>query len=364
MALFAAESPSLERPSPRRGRCARLIATAFSSTASASTALRLAPRLRASPSSVASASVSALSVVRRFMIHDATTSDGRFRSTATSPRPAPPARRCLPPLRHLSPPPPLSSGSPPPTPSEPAPPRQPGSPRWLSPFSLARENRDPSTLSLALEGSRTAPPALKASRALLVPPGSWPSVTLCNRRPSRYLSDDVNGARSSSLADGADPTAVRAAQRASGTFPAPGSGRSHLLPRSFASRHPPPAVPPPPATPPARAGLSRGTGRPQSPPCPPTTPTTSITPAGPASVAAPAQPFLAPTRPPLTPQRPPTAPSPSSPRPTPGTEPPHDPCASADQDHLGLGVGIGEGAIRRQGRHTEPAGQRQAGSVR
>jgi hypothetical protein len=71
VAVSAALRPSLERPTPSRGRCARRIEIAFSSTASASTALRLAPRLRASLSSVARASLSALTVVRRFMMHDA-----------------------------------------------------------------------------------------------------------------------------------------------------------------------------------------------------------------------------------------------------------------------------------------------------
>jgi len=95
--------------------------------------------------------------------------------------------------RPLVPPPaaaPKSSDAP--IPSEPAPPRQQGSPRWLSPLSLAREAYDLSTLSLAFEGPCTAPPAQNASRALLVPPGSWPATTLCNRRQSFYLSDGAD----------------------------------------------------------------------------------------------------------------------------------------------------------------------------
>ncbi len=77
----------------------------------------------------------------------------------------------------------------PPKPSEPAPPRQQGSPRWLSPPTLPGEAEGPSTLSQAFEGSCTAPATHNASGHLLVPPGRWPSATLCNRRLSFYLSD-------------------------------------------------------------------------------------------------------------------------------------------------------------------------------
>ncbi len=46
-------------------------------------------------------------------------------------------------------------------------------------------------------------------------------MTLCNRRPSRYLSDDVNGARSSSLADGR-PYGSASGPTSLGDVPSPG----------------------------------------------------------------------------------------------------------------------------------------------
>ena len=78
------------------------------------------------------------------------------------------------------------------TPSEPAPPWQQGSPRWLSPPTLRSEAYDASTLSQAFEGSCTAPTTHNAPGHLPVPPGRWPSATVCNRRPSFYLSDGAD----------------------------------------------------------------------------------------------------------------------------------------------------------------------------
>jgi hypothetical protein len=75
VAVSAAERPSSERPTPSCGLCRRLIAIAFSSTASASTELRLRLLRRASASRVARALASALTVVRRFMMHDASADD-------------------------------------------------------------------------------------------------------------------------------------------------------------------------------------------------------------------------------------------------------------------------------------------------
>jgi len=71
----AALAPSVERPTPTRGRRLARRARAFSSTASRSSVETGTPRRAASASSVPSAAVDALTVVRRTFIvmHDAST---------------------------------------------------------------------------------------------------------------------------------------------------------------------------------------------------------------------------------------------------------------------------------------------------
>ncbi len=82
---WAADRPSLDAPTPVRGRRASRIEAAFSSTASARTALSETPRRRASARSVASVSSSAVTVVLRIVMHDANTS--RLRGATAPSRP-------------------------------------------------------------------------------------------------------------------------------------------------------------------------------------------------------------------------------------------------------------------------------------